>query len=127
MKELKRLISGFGCRLIQNHKGHPEENAQLKRPHRKDDEEFYIPRVLDIKSEIDLLDKALGYIYYYNNIRKHSSLNYQTPYQHLQEHLLEVDKNIRFVIPIMLDKISVEIGNWSEYNVLAQHPIYIFP
>jgi len=73
------------------------------------------------------LDMTLGYIYYYNNIRKHSSLNYQTPYQHLQEHLLEVDKNIRFVIPIMLDKISVEIGNWSEYNVLAQHPIYIFP
>ncbi|GAG55143.1 unnamed protein product, partial [marine sediment metagenome] len=101
VKELKRLFSGFGCKLIQNHKGHMEENAHLERSHRTDDEKFYIPRVLNMKSEIDLLDEALGYIYYYNNLREHSSLNCQTPYQHLQKYLPEVDKNIRFVIPIM--------------------------
>jgi len=50
VKELRKLISGFGCYLIQNHKGHPEENAHLERSHRTDDEEFYIPRVLSIKS-----------------------------------------------------------------------------
>ena len=121
VKELKKLISGFGCKLIQNHKGHPEENAHLERSHRTDDEEFYIPRVLQIKSEKELLDEALGYIYYYNNVREHSSLNYQTPYQHLKKQLPEVDSNIRFVIPIMLDKASVQIGRWSGYNVLAQN------
>jgi len=121
VKELKKLISGFGCKLIQNHKGHPEENAHLERSHRTDDEEFYIPRVLQIKSEKELLDEALGYIYYYNNVREHSSLNYQTPYQHLKKELPEVDSNIRFVIPIMLDKASVQIGRWSGYNVLAQN------
>jgi len=46
VRELRKLISGFGCRLIQNHKGHCEENAHLERSHRTDDEEFYIPRVL---------------------------------------------------------------------------------
>ena len=121
VKELKKLISGSGGRLIQNHKGHPEENAHLERSHRTDDEEFYIPRVLQIKSEKELLDEALGYIYYYNNVREHSSLNYQTPYQHLKKQLPEVDSNIRFVIPIMLDKASVQIGRWSGYNVLAQN------
>jgi hypothetical protein len=90
VKELKKLISGFGCKLIQNHKGHPEENAHLERSHRTDDEEFYIPRVLKIKSEKNLLDEALGYIYYYNNVREHSSLNYQTPYQHLKKQLPDV-------------------------------------
>ena len=55
------------------------------------------------------------------NVREHSSLDYQTPYQHLKKHLPGVDKNIRFVIPIMLDKVSVQIGRWSGYNVLAQH------
>ena len=123
VRELRKLINGFGCKLIQNHKGHPEENAHLERSHRTDDEEFYIPRALKMKSEKDLLDEALGYIYYYNNVREHSSLNYQTPYQHLKKHLPGVDSNIRFVIPIMLDKVSVEIGSWSGYNVLAQHHI----
>ena len=78
VKELKKLISGFGCPLIQNHKGHPKENAHLERSQRTDDEEFYIPRVLKIKSKKELLNEALGYIYYYNNVREHSSLNYQT-------------------------------------------------
>ncbi len=128
IKELKKLIRGFGCKLIQNHKGHPEENDHLERSHRTDDEEFYIPRVLKIRSEKDLLDEALlDYIYYYNNMREHSSLNYQTPYQHLKKHLPEVDRNIRFVIPIMLDKVAVEIGSWSGYNVLAQYlTVYSF-
>ncbi len=123
VKESKKLIRGFGCKLIQNHKGPPEENAHLERSHRTDDEEFYITRALKIKSEKDLLDEALGYIYYYNNTIEHSSLNYKTPYQHLKKQLPEVDSNIRFVIPIMLGGVSVEIGSWSGYNVLAQYPL----
>jgi len=121
IKELRKLIAGFGCRLIQNHKGHPEENAHLERSHRTDDEEFYIPRALRIKSEEELLEEALGYIYYYNNLREHSSLNNQTPYQHLKMRMPEIDDNIRYVPPIILDDISVKLGPWGGYNVLAQH------
>jgi len=121
VKKLKKLIGGSGCKLIQNHKGYPEENVHPERFHRTDDEEIYIPRLFQIKSEKNLLDEALGYIYYYNNLREHSSLNYQTSYQHFKKQLPEADSNIRFVIPIMLYKVSVEIGNWSRYNVLAQH------
>lgn len=121
VKELRKLIRGFGCRLIQNHKGHPEENAHLERSHRTDDEEFYIPRVLQIKSKKDLLNEALGYIYYYNNVREHSSLDYQIPYQYLKMQLPEIDDNIRYVQPIILDDVSVKLGPWSGYNVLAHH------
>jgi putative transposase len=121
VQELRKLIAGFGCRLIQNHKGHPEENAHLERSHRTDDEEFYIPRVLAIKSEQELLEEAMGYIYYYNNVREHSSLDYRTPYEHLKAELPEVDDDIRLVTPIMLDKVSVALGPWSGYYVLAQH------
>ncbi|MBC7263211.1 MAG: transposase, partial [Chloroflexi bacterium] len=108
--------------LIQNHKGHCEENAHVERSHRTDDDEFYIPRALAIHSERDLLDEALGYLYYYNNVREHSSLGYQTPFAHLKEQLPEIDENIRLVVPFMLDKVAVELGPWSGYHVLAQHP-----
>ena len=124
--ELRKLIRGFGCRLIQNHKGHCEENAHLERSHRTDDDEFYIPRALAIKSETGLLNEAMGYIYYYNNLREHSSLNYQTPFSYLKTQLPDIDDKMRFVIPVMLDKVSVELGPWSGYHVLAQNQFISF-
>ncbi len=123
VRELRKLISGFGCRLIQNHKGHCEENAHLERSHRTDDDEFYIPRALEIKSETDLLNESMGYIYYYDNVRGHSSINYQTPFSYLKAQMPDIDDKIRFVIPIMLDKVAVELGPWSGYHVLAQHHV----
>ncbi len=123
VKELRKLISGFGCRLIQNHKGHPEENAQLERSHRTDDDEFYIPRVLKIKSEEELLDEALGYLYYYNNLREHSSLDDKTPFEYLKQQIPEINDTIRYVQPFLLDQVAVKLGPWSGYNVLAQHLI----
>ena len=125
VRDLRKLISSFGCRLIQNHKGHCEENAHVARSHRTDDDEFYIPRVLKMKSESDLLHEAMGYIYYYNNVREHSSLGYQTPFAHLKKQLPHIDDNIRFVVPIMLDKVSIQLGPWSGYHLLAQHPVVV--
>jgi transposase InsO family protein len=78
--ELRRLISGFGCPLTQSHKGHYEENAHLERSYRTNDEEFYMSRTIAITSETTLLDEGIGYIYYYNNVREHSALEYQTPF-----------------------------------------------
>ena len=119
--ELRKLIAGFGCRLIQNHKGHPEENAHLERSHRTDDDEFYIPRILEIKSEEDLLKEAFNYIYYYDNVREHSSLDNLTPFAYLKKQKPEINANIRYPIPILLDKVSVQLGPWSGYHVLAQN------
>ncbi len=121
IKDLRKLISAFGCRLIQNHKGHCEENAHVERSHRTDDDEFYIPRVLCFSDENSLLNEAFGYIYYYNNIREHSSLNYQTPFHTLKQCLPNIDDNIRYTIPVLLDTAAVQIGPWSGYNVLAQN------
>ena len=119
--ELRKLISGFGCRLIQNHKGHCEENAHLERSHRTDDDEFYIPRVLSISSEKELLDEALGYIYYYNNVREHSSLDDQTPFAYLKTQAPQINDRMKYVIPFMLDDVSIKLGPWSGYNVLVQN------
>lgn len=121
VKELRKLIAGFGCRLIQNHKGHCEENAHLERSHRTDDEEFYIPRTFKFRCDNDLLDEAMGYMYYYNNLREHSALNYQPPFQVLKQRLPDIDESIRYTIPVLLDNAAVQIGPWSGYNVLAHY------
>ena len=63
----------------------------------------YYPHVTAIKSEADLLHEAMEYIYYYNNVREHSALNYHTPFPFLKTQLPDVDDKIRFVIPIMLE------------------------
>jgi hypothetical protein len=34
-----------------------------------------------------------------------------------------VDDNIRFFQPFILDDVSVKLGRWSGYNLLAQHRI----
>lgn len=121
IRELRRLIAGFGCLLIQNHKGHCEENAHLERSHRTDDDEFYIPRILNVKNEKDLLYESHGYIYYYNNLREHSSLDYKTPFEYLKKQMPQLNENMKYAQPILLDDVSTKIGDWSGYNVLAQN------
>jgi len=71
--------------------GHCEENAHLERSHCTEDDEFYIPRVMKIKSGAELLDEAMGYIYYYDNVMEHSALKYQTSFAHLKSQLSEID------------------------------------
>lgn len=122
VQELRKLIAGFGCKLVQNHKGHPEENAHLERSHRTDDEEFYIPRALTLTSEQKLLEEATGYLYYYNTLREHSALDYHTPYQTLKAQAPHLDERIRFVAPIIMDNVAVQLGPWSGYHLLAQYP-----
>ena len=121
MVELRKLLSGFGVKLIQNRLKHPEENAHLERSHRTDDEEFYIPRILSISNRQEFYQEALRYLYYYNNVRKHSSLGNIPPYHYLKKQIPTVDDRMRVVPPITLDKVSLELGPWSGYHVLAHH------
>lgn len=119
--ELKKLLKGFGCSLIQNRVKHPEENAHLERSHRTDDDEFYIPRILAIQDRQTFYKEALNYIYYYNNVRKHSGIGRSTPYQHLASQMPTLDARIKIVPPLFLDNISVDLGPWSGYHLLAQY------
>lgn len=122
MVELRKLLSGFGCKLIQNNKASPQENAHLERSHRTDDDEFYIPRILMINSRQEFFSEAFNYIYYYNTVRKHSGIDRETPYQRLLKQEPNLDVRIKYVPPLILDNISVELGDWSGYHVLAQNP-----
>ena len=63
----------------------------------------------------------MGYIYYYDNVREHSSLNYQTPFAYLRSQHPDIDDTIRLTIPFILDDVSVQLGPWSGYHLLEQH------
>jgi hypothetical protein len=68
----------------------------------------------------------MGYMYYYNNVREHSALNYQPPFQVLKHRLPGIHDSIRYTTPVLLDNAAVSIGPWSGYNVLAQNPKTLF-
>jgi len=65
----------------------------------------------------------MNYLYYYNAVRKHSSLQRLSPWQHLVATSPDLDARIRFVPPILLDNIAVQLGDWSGYHLLAQYLI----
>ncbi|MCA9371559.1 integrase core domain-containing protein [Candidatus Woesebacteria bacterium] len=119
--ELRKLLKGFGCFLIQNRKRHPEENAHLERSHRTDDEEFYMPRIHTITTNDEFYKEAMNYLYYYNYVRKHSILGRIPPCTYLKKVTTNINDTIKYVPPIFLDKVSVDLGPWSGYHVLAQH------
>ncbi len=121
VSELRKLLASFGCSFIQNHKGSPQENAHVERSHRTDDEEFYIPRLLSIPSPKAFFFEAMNYLYYYNVVRKHSALSRASPWQFLLKNNPDLHAKIRFAPPIFLDLISVQLGDWSGYHVLAHH------
>ena len=117
--ELRKLLSGFGCKLIQNHLKHPEENAHLERSHRTDDDEFYIPRILNITNRQEMFTEAFNYMYYYNAVRKHSGINRETPVQRLFKQEPHLDARIIYVPPLILNNLSVSLGCWSGYHLLV--------
>ena len=119
--ELRKLLSGFGCFIIQNRKKHPEENSHLERSHKTDDDEFYIPRIHMITNQDQFYKEAFNYLYYYNCVRKHSSLGRIPPYSYLKKTTTEIDDTIKYVPPIFLDEVSAKLGAWSGYQVLAQY------
>ena len=121
--ELRKLLKGFGCFIIQNRKKHPEENAHLERSHKTDDDEFYIPRIHTITTYDQFYKEAFNYLYYYNRVRKHSSLGRIPPYDYLKKTTtVTLDDTIKYVPPIFLDEVSAKLGTWSGYHVLAQYP-----
>ena len=58
----------------------------------------------------------MSYIYHYNNVREHSSVDYQTPFAYLNQKQPEIDDNLRHVQFFILDDVSVTLGPWSGYN-----------
>lgn len=118
--KLRKLLSDFGYTFIQNRVGHPEDPPHIECSHQTDDEAFYIPQLLSIASKKKSFFWSDGLFYYYNILRRHSSLDRISPYAHLRKTTKGIDDKFRFIPPIFLDYLAVQLGDWSDH-VLASH------
>ena len=48
-----------------------------------------------------------------------------TPFAHLKQQIPDINDNILFFQPFILDDVSVNLESWSGYNLLAQHPFIV--
>lgn len=84
-------------------KGHPEDNPFVERSHQSDDYEFYIPYIMNVKSEADFLRLGGWWIKVWNLYRPHMGINNMTPYQKLRSLGCLMPKQFCLFPPLILD------------------------
>ncbi len=98
----------YGAVLGRAPKGRKGYQGRVERSHRTDDEEFYIPLLLSIKNEKELLRYASKWLYWYNVKRPHfgEDMNRKPPFEKLKEFYPNLPEQFALLPPIILDDIS---------------------
>jgi len=107
----RRYYEPLGCRLGRIPKGRKGYNGRVERSHRTDDEEFYIPCLLEIEDEAALLRRAWSWVYVYNVVRPHygAGMEGKSPWDRLKELGYNLDESFAMLPPIILDEISTDL------------------
>jgi len=89
-------------------KGRHGYQGRVERSHRTDDEEFYIPLLLSIKNEKELLNYARKWLYWYNVERPHfgEGMNRKPPFEKLKESYSKLPEQFALLPPVILDDVS---------------------
>jgi putative transposase len=89
-------------------KGRHGYQGRVERSHRTDDEEFYIPLLLSIKNENELLRYARKWLYWYNVKRPHfgKDMDGKPPFEKLKEYYSNLPEQFVLLPPIILDDVS---------------------
>ena len=90
----------------------------MERSHRTDDEEFYLPCVLELASVEAFLGAGLGWLYYYNYERMHSGYGMEgrTPYGCCVALGYKGSAYVGLMPVVLLDEIALD---WSREGLLA--------
>nr|MBC7244598.1 transposase [Chloroflexota bacterium] len=112
-------------------KGRQQYNGRVERSHRTDDEEFYRPYLIHIRTPAQLLAAATRWVYFYNVLRPHAGhdMDGQPPLAVLQRLHYDIPNTIAFFPPILLDGISPDsflacdprVGN----DLLAHYRLWV--
>jgi hypothetical protein len=84
----------------------------VERSHRSDDEEFYLPFLLEIWNEWNLLKISAGWVYLYNLVRPHygAGMGEKPPIEKLRELGYDLPDEFALFPPVLLDTI---ITDWA--------------
>jgi hypothetical protein len=121
------LFDPFNARLVKIPKGRKEYNGRVERSHRTDDEEFYLPLLLSIHSERQLLQYAAAWVYFYNVLHSHSGYRMEgaTPLERLQKLQHTAITRFNLFPPIILDDIACKIVIKDGNDLLAQYIVSV--
>lgn len=106
----RKIFEPLGARLVRFPLGRKGYNGRVERSHRTDDEEFYLPLLLTLRDEQELLRRAAQWLYYYNVERSHTGqgMEGRSPWLRLRELGVKVAKEFALLPPIVLDRISTD-------------------
>ena len=107
-KMQKEIFEPRNSEMLKIRKRRWTDNAYVERTHRTDDEEFYIPKLLEISTIEDLFKWSYGYVVHFNTKRPHygKHMNSKTPLEMLSKLSTAISKNICFMPTILLDTVS---------------------
>ena len=115
-----RPRGGRLCRYPLGRKGY---NGRVERSHRSDDEEFYMPLLLQIDSTEQYLNRAFQWEAFYNLYRPHYGvgMDSRTPMEKLRSLGLDLHDSFALPPPIVLDKIAGKIVTGGGEDVPAKY------
>ena len=104
----KEIFEPRNAEMLKIRKSRWTDNAYVERTHRTDDEEFYIPKLLQINTIDDLFKWSYGYVTHFNTKRPHYGKHMQgkTPFEVLSKLMPGISKTFCFMPPIILDFVS---------------------
>jgi transposase len=113
----------LNARLVKIPKGRKEYNGRVERSHRTDDEEFYLPLLLSIHSEQDLLHYAAAWLFYYNTSRPHYGYHMEglSPLERLRKLRYTSFTRFNLLPPIILDDIACKLVIQDGNDLLAHY------
>lgn len=82
---IDQILDLYNIKRSLSHKGNPYDNAVAESGFKTIKTEFVYPRRFDSLEQLEL--ELAAYVYWYNNIRLHSTLNYMAPVEY-REHIL---------------------------------------
>jgi len=104
-RNVERVFQPLGVTRSIIRKGHPEDNGFVERSHQTDDQEFYMPYLHTMRSEKDLMRRAIWWQKIYNLDRPHQGLGNLTPYKKLRSLGYTTAEALCLFPPIILDSV----------------------
>ena len=121
----REVFEALGARLCRYPKGRKQYNGRVERSHRTDDEEFYMPTLLNVRGIDDYLQLAYQWVTFYNLHRPHygAAMEGRTPMEQLRR-LVSPQPPDTFAMfpPLLLDKIPICFPNhYPGHHVSAKY------